>query len=76
VEVQLHAFLTLAPDGSQWSASCPGLFISQGKRPRQPLDRGLGGPQSRTGCGGEKKKVPNRAGNRTPVIQPVAKSLS
>jgi hypothetical protein len=26
VEVQLHAFLTLALDGGEWSASCPGCF--------------------------------------------------
>jgi len=26
VEVQLHAFLTLAIDGGEWSASCPSCF--------------------------------------------------
>jgi hypothetical protein len=26
VEIQLHAFLTLALDGSVWSVSCPGYF--------------------------------------------------
>jgi hypothetical protein len=42
-----------------------------GKEPWYPLDRGLGGPQSRSGCCGEEKNlVP--AGNRTQAIQPVA----
>jgi len=26
VEVELHTFLTLAVDGGEWSASCPGRF--------------------------------------------------
>jgi len=26
VKVQIHAFLTLTLDGSEWSASCPGHF--------------------------------------------------
>jgi hypothetical protein len=28
MKVQLHAFLTSALDGSEWSASCPGCFTS------------------------------------------------
>jgi hypothetical protein len=28
MEVQLHAFLTSAPYGGQWLASCPGRFIT------------------------------------------------
>jgi hypothetical protein len=31
VEVLLHAFLTSALDGSEWSASCLGHFIPSGK---------------------------------------------
>jgi hypothetical protein len=27
----------------------------------------LGGPQSRSGCGGEEKKITDSSGNRTPV---------
>ena len=26
VEVQLHTFLTLAPDGDEWASSLPGRF--------------------------------------------------
>jgi hypothetical protein len=33
----------------------------QGKSPRYPLDRRLGGPQSRSGRGGEEKDVPSSA---------------
>jgi hypothetical protein len=33
----------------------PRPFYPQGKSPRCPLDRGLGGPQSRSGHGGEEK---------------------
>jgi hypothetical protein len=45
VEVYLRAFLTSALDGGEWSASRPGRFTPQGKSPRYPLDRRLGGPQ-------------------------------
>jgi len=71
VDVQLHAFLTSAFDGGEWSASSPGRFIL-GKRPQDPLDRRLGGPQGWSGRGGEEKKIPASARNRTPVIQPIA----
>jgi hypothetical protein len=40
-EVQLHAFLTWALDGGEWSP------YPQEKSPRYPLDRRLSGPQSR-----------------------------
>jgi hypothetical protein len=47
--------LTSALVGGEWSASLPGRFTSVGKSPRYPLDRSLGGPQSRYGRrGGEK----------------------
>jgi hypothetical protein len=42
----------------------------QGKSPRYPLDRRLGGPQSRSGCGGEEKNSQNLLGLKTPIIQP------
>jgi len=41
------------------------------KEPRYPLDRRLGGPQRRSGRGGE-EKIPMPAGNRNPMVQPVA----
>jgi hypothetical protein len=49
VELQLHA-LTSALDGGEWSAAS-----HPGKSPWYPLDRRLGGPQSRSGRGGEDK---------------------
>jgi hypothetical protein len=58
VEVQLHAFLTSTPDGSEWSASRPGRFILTQRAPlprRHPLDKRLGGLQSRSGRGGEEE---------------------
>jgi hypothetical protein len=72
VEVLLHAFLTSALDGSEWSDSRPGRFISREKA-------------SGTNCIGDfmdsravldavKKKVPipRRESNpRTPIVQPV-----
>jgi len=33
MEVCVHAFLTLALDGGEWSASRPGRFILRGKTP-------------------------------------------
>jgi hypothetical protein len=46
--------LTSVLDGGQWSTSRPGA-LPQGKNPWYPLDRRLGGPQSRSGRGGEDK---------------------
>jgi hypothetical protein len=40
---------------SALSASHPGRITPQGKSSRYPLDRRLGGPQSRSGRGGEEK---------------------
>jgi len=57
MEISLHAFLASALDGDELSASCLGHFI-RGKSPRYPLDKRLGGPQSRSWCGGEEKKIP------------------
>jgi hypothetical protein len=45
------------------------------KEPYYPLDRRLGGLQSRSGRGGEEKNsnLPHRESNpRTPIVQPVA----
>jgi hypothetical protein len=49
-------FLSSALDGGQWSPSCPSRFTSQEKNPRYPLDRMLGGSQSRSGRCGEDKE--------------------
>jgi hypothetical protein len=55
---------TSAVDG-EWPASRPGRF-APGEIAKRP-----GGPQSRSGCRGEEKKLAP-TGNRTPVVQPVA----
>jgi hypothetical protein len=54
VDVNIHVFLTSALVGGKWSASRFGLF-SPGKEPRYPLDRRLGGPQTRSERSGEEK---------------------
>jgi hypothetical protein len=57
---QLHAQATLPPE----------------KILRYPLDKRLGGSQSRYGRGDEEKKIPAPFGNRTPIIQHVAQSVN
>jgi hypothetical protein len=54
VEICLHAFLTPALDGGEWSASRPFRF-SPGKESSVPIGRRPCGPQSRSGRGGEEK---------------------
>jgi hypothetical protein len=46
--------LTSALDEGEWSASRPGRFTPR-ESTWHPLDRRLGGPQSRSGRGGEKE---------------------
>jgi hypothetical protein len=74
MEVKLHPFFDL---GTRWRwvvSYIPRQLYPQGKSPWYPLDRGLGGPQSRSGHGGEEKiPIPRRESNlRTPIVQPVA----
>jgi hypothetical protein len=57
MEVQLHAFLTLAPDEGEWPASRPCRFLPGIKAPWYPFVKKLGGPQSRSGCGGKKRII-------------------
>jgi hypothetical protein len=66
VKVQLHVFLTSALYRDEWPLH-PG-----GKDTRYPLDRRLGGPQSRSGRGGEVKNSHPLPGLEPPIIQPVA----
>jgi hypothetical protein len=55
VEVWLHSFFDLSTR-CRWVVSFTlRLLYSQGKSPWNPLDRRLGEPQSRSGCGGEEK---------------------
>jgi hypothetical protein len=50
----------------------PWPLYSQRKRPWYPLDRRVGGPQSRSGCGGEEKNSHLLPGLESPIIQPEA----
>jgi hypothetical protein len=52
----LYTFLISALDGGELSASRPGRFTPKKRASLwYPLDRRLGGPQSRSGRGGEEK---------------------
>jgi hypothetical protein len=46
--------------------------LPQGKSPWYPLDSRLGGPQSRSGRGGEEKNSQHLLGLEPPINQPVA----
>jgi hypothetical protein len=50
----------------------PQPLYSQGKSPWYPLDKRQGGPQSRSGRGGEEKNSHPLPGLKPPIIQPVA----
>jgi len=54
--VELHAFLTSALDGDEWSASCSNYFTSRERA--AGLDRRVGEPQWLSGCGDEGKGNP------------------
>jgi hypothetical protein len=54
--VKLHAFLTLALDGHEWSASCPGHFIS-GEGAHGIYWRKVGVNHSQSGCHEVEKNV-------------------
>jgi hypothetical protein len=55
----------------------PRRFTSQGKSPQYPLDRRLGGPQSRSGRSGEEKNSQPRweSKPRNPIFQPVVSAI-
>jgi hypothetical protein len=71
VKVQLHAFFDF---GSRWRcvvSFTPRPLYPQGKSPWYPLDRRMGGPQSRSGCNGEEKNFQPLPGLEPPIIEPV-----
>jgi hypothetical protein len=49
-----------------------GQLHPKGRSPWYPLDRRVGGPQSRSGLGGEEIKSQPLPGLEPPIIQPVA----
>jgi hypothetical protein len=61
--------------GTKWKwvvSFTPRPFYPQGKSPKYALDRRLGGPQRRSGRGGEEKNSQPLPGLVPPIIQPVA----
>jgi hypothetical protein len=50
----------------------PRSLYPKGKQPWYPLDKSLGGPQSRSGRGGEGKHSQPLPALEPPIIQPVA----
>jgi hypothetical protein len=61
--------------GTRWKQVVsfkPWLLYSQGESPWYQLDRRLGGPQSRSGHGGEEKNSQPLPGLEPPIIQPIA----
>jgi hypothetical protein len=50
--------------------------LPQQKRSWKPLDRRVGGPQSRSRRGGEEKNSQHLSGLEPPIIQPVAQQSS
>jgi hypothetical protein len=55
----------------EWSVSRPGRFTPKGKSPFYPLTRRLGGPQNKSGRGGEERNSQPLPGVEAPIIQPV-----
>jgi hypothetical protein len=61
--------------GTRWRwvvSFTPMRFYPQWKIPWYPMDRRLGGPQSRSGRGGEEKNPQPLPGLKPPIIQPIA----
>jgi hypothetical protein len=64
--------LTSVLDAGEWSASRLGRFTPRGKSLWYPLNRRLGGPQSRSGRGGEEINSQPLPRLELPIIQWVA----
>jgi hypothetical protein len=66
-------FLTSVLDGVSDQLHTRPLY-PQGKRPQYSFHRRLGGPQSRSGRGGEETKIAVSTEIRKPVVQPRSQS--
>jgi hypothetical protein len=62
-----YSFTTSTLDGGERSATRPGSVLLPGKGPQNPLYRRLGGPQSRSGHRGQRKKPLASARDRTSI---------
>jgi hypothetical protein len=74
IEVELHAFLTSAPDGGEWSVSCLGCFTSGERAPSTHWTGGWAGPRADLNVV-KIEKIPFLANSRTLVIHTLAYSL-
>jgi hypothetical protein len=73
VEVLLHSFFVFATRWKWVVSFTPWPLYPQGKSPWYPLDKRMGGPQSRGPDAVVKWKIPNhRRDSNPPIIQPVA----
>jgi hypothetical protein len=73
--VQLHAFFSL---GTRWMwvvSFTPQPLYPQGKSPWYPMERGMGGPQSQSGRGGEEKNSQLLPGPEHAIIQPLPSAV-
>jgi hypothetical protein len=69
MKIHLHAFLTSALDGAEWSVS----FTDEVRAPGTRRIRGWVGAGAYPDAGTKKKfLIIDTAGNRTPVVQPVS----
>jgi hypothetical protein len=66
-----HSLLTSALDADEWLTSRSGRF-TPGNEPRQPLNRKLDGPQSRSGRFGEDTNLLPLPGFEPRTVRPVA----
>jgi hypothetical protein len=74
VELQLHAFLTSALGGGEWSDSRPGRFTPRERAPSSHWIGGWMGPRTVLGTV-VKRSIPSprlESKPRTPTVQPIA----
>jgi len=74
LEVQIHTFITSGLDGDECSASRLDRFTPRDKGPSTHWPGNWLGPRTDFDATA-KRKIPATAGNRTPIVQPVALSL-
>jgi hypothetical protein len=75
VEVKVHAFMTLALDGGEWSASRPGRFTPRKRCPGIHWIGSWVGPRAVL-YAVVKRKIPSprrKSNPKTPTVQPVAR---
>jgi hypothetical protein len=75
VEEKLHAFLTSALDGGEWSSSRSGRCKPGATHPGTHWIEDWVGPRAGLGAAAKKNPIIAPAGNWTRIVQPVAQSL-